>query len=74
MTPCGSRIPLDGFDVEAGEASASGERQYILTLRTSGGFAVSFSGSDADLASLGGAICGDVLPTNETQNPVRRLS
>jgi hypothetical protein len=66
--------PLDGFDVEAGEASASGKRQYILTLRTSGGFAVSFSGSDTDLASVGGAICGDVLPPNETQNPARRLS
>ena len=66
--------PLDSFNLEAGEASASGERQYILTLSTSGGFAVSFSGSDTDLASLGGAICGDLLPPDAPQNPARRLS
>src|SRR5260370_31258976 len=44
--------PIESFNIEAGEALASGARQYILTLCTSGGFAVSFSGSDTDLSSL----------------------
>jgi hypothetical protein len=66
--------PLESFNVEVGEASASGTPQYILTLCTSGGFAVSFSGSDADLASLGGAITSDVSPLPQPQNPTRRLS
>jgi hypothetical protein len=66
--------PLDSFNVEAGEALASGARQYILTLCTSGGFAVSFSGSDTDLASLVGAISSNVAPLSEPQNSSRRLS
>ena len=66
--------PLEGFNVEVGEASASGTPQYILTLSTSGGFAVSFSGSDSDLASLGGAICSDVAPLTQLKSSPRRLS
>jgi hypothetical protein len=66
--------PLESFDVEAGEALASGSRQYILTLCTSGGFAVSFSGSDTDLASLVGAISSHVVPLSPPPNSSRRLS
>jgi hypothetical protein len=66
--------PLESFNVEAGEASASGSRQYILTLSTSGGFAVSFSGSATDLASLGSAIRSDVLPLSQPRSSTRRLS
>jgi hypothetical protein len=66
--------PLESFDVEIGETSASGTPQYILTLCTSGGFAVSFSGSDSDLAALGGAICRDVTPLTQPQSSPRRLS
>jgi hypothetical protein len=66
--------PLDSFNVEAGEALASGARQYILTLCTSGGFAVSFSGSDTALASLVGAISSNVVPLDEPQNSSHRLS
>jgi hypothetical protein len=66
--------PLESFNVEVGETSATGTRQYILTLATAGGFAVSFSGSDSDLASLGGAISSDVVPLPEPSNTVRRLS
>ena len=64
--------PLESFHVELGETSGSGARQYILTLSTAGGFAVSFSGSDTDLASLGGAICNDVVPLLEPLDRVRR--
>jgi hypothetical protein len=53
---------------------ASGARQYILTLCTSGGFAVSFSGSDTDLASLVGAISNHVVPLSQPLSPSRRLS
>ena len=66
--------PLESFNVEVGETSASGTPQYILTLCTSGGFAVSFSGSDSDLASLGRAICSDVTPLTQLQISHRRLS
>jgi hypothetical protein len=66
--------PLESFNVEAGEALASGARQYILTLCTSGGFAVSFSGSDTDLASLVGAISSHVVPLSQPLSPSRRLS
>jgi hypothetical protein len=66
--------PLESVNVEAGETSAGGVRQYILTLSTVGGFAVSFSGSDTDLASLVGAICNDVVPLAEPRDPARRLS
>jgi hypothetical protein len=66
--------PLESFNVEVGETCPSGARQYILTLATAGGFAVSFSGSDTDLASLGGAICNDLTPLPQLQDPTRRLS
>jgi hypothetical protein len=66
--------PLESFTVELGETSPSGTRQYILTLSTAGGFAVSFSGSSSDLASLGGAISNDVAPLPEPSNALRRLS
>jgi hypothetical protein len=66
--------PLESFNVEAGEALASGARQYILTLCTSGGFAVSFSGSDHDLASLVGAISSNIVPFIQPENSSRRLS
>ena len=66
--------PLESFNVELGETSASGDRQYILTLSTSGGFAVSFSGSDSDLASLGGALSSDVAPLSQPTGSPRRLS
>ncbi len=66
--------PLESFNVELGEPSPAGTPQYILTLATSGGFAVSFSGSHSDLASLGGAICGDIVPLSQLTNSPRRLS
>jgi hypothetical protein len=66
--------PLESFNVEAGETSTTGTRQYILTLATAGGFAVSFSGSETDLASLGGAISNDVVPLTQPQTFPRRLS
>jgi hypothetical protein len=66
--------PLESFNVELGEPSPTGTPQYILTLATSGGFAVSFSGSHSDLTSLGGAICGDIVPLTQLTNSPRRLS
>jgi hypothetical protein len=66
--------PLESFNIEMGEPSPTGAPQYILTLGTSGGFAVSFSGSHSDLASLGGAICGAIVPLNQQTNLPRRLS
>ena len=66
--------PLEGYNVEVGETSTTGDRQYILTLSTSGGFAVSFSGSSSDMASLGGAISGDITPLSQLQSSPRRLS
>jgi hypothetical protein len=66
--------PLESFNVELGETSTTGDRQYILTLSTAGGFAVSFSGSATDLSSLGAAICTDVLPLAQHSTPSRRLS
>jgi hypothetical protein len=66
--------PLESFNVELGETSTTGDRQYILTLSTAGGFAVSFSGSDTDLSSLGAAICTAVLPFAQESIPSRRLS
>jgi hypothetical protein len=66
--------PLESFNVEVGETSAAGTPQYILTLATSGGFGVSFSGSDSDLASLGGAICSDIAPLTHPTSSPRRLS
>jgi hypothetical protein len=66
--------PLETFNVELGETSSTGTPQYILTLGTSGGFSVSFSGSQADMTSLGGAICGDIVPLSQQTNSPRRLS
>jgi hypothetical protein len=66
--------PLESFNIEAGEAPVSGARQYILTLSTVGGFAVSFSGSEHDLAALVGAISSNVVPLIQPRNSSRRLS
>lgn len=66
--------PLESFNVEVGETPASGTPQYILTLCTAGGFAVSFSGSGSDFASLGGAITSDITPLTRLQGSPRRLS
>jgi hypothetical protein len=66
--------PLESFHVEMGETSAAGTPQYILTLGTSGGFSVSFSGSHSDLTSLGSSLCGDMAPLTQQTNSPRRLS
>jgi hypothetical protein len=66
--------PLESFHVELGETSPTGNAQYILTLGTSGGFSVSFSGSHSDLTSLGSAICGDIVSVSQQTNSPRRLS
>jgi hypothetical protein len=65
---------LESFNVELGETSAAGTPQYILTLGTSGGFSVSFSGSHSDLSSLGSSLCGDIVPLSQQSPSGRRLS
>jgi hypothetical protein len=66
--------PLQDFRLELGGASAAGLQQLVLTLATTGGFSVSFSASEADMASLGGAIAKDVLPLPHREPSARRLS
>ena len=52
--------PLEHFTLEMGEIDAQGERQFILTLKTGGGFSVAFSAAAQSLACLGRSIIHDV--------------
>ncbi|MGC3980966.1 MAG: hypothetical protein QM808_06900 [Steroidobacteraceae bacterium] len=47
---------LEGFKLEAGELGESGESQFILTMHTTGDFAVSFSASTENMAALANSI------------------
>ena len=53
--------PIESYRIELGEPSAAGVPQFILTLETSGGFAVSFAASGELLGGVARSIFGDVL-------------
>ncbi|MBL8267607.1 hypothetical protein [Steroidobacter sp.] len=65
---------LEDFKVELGEPTADGQRQYILTLATHGGFEVAFSATRDSLDSLSGAIEADTLSQQAQTHQARRLS
>ncbi len=66
--------PLDRYKIELGESTADGTQQYILTLETGGGFAVSFVASAELLASFARSIFGDVLSYPVAQDHAPRVS
>ena len=51
---------LDAFKLEAGELSAERGQQFILTLRTEDGFAVSFAASEDTLSGVARSIFHDI--------------
>jgi len=65
---------LKDYKVELGQPAATGERQFILTLGTDGGFEVSFSATQDSLDSLSGAIAGDTLSHDAATYYSHRLS
>jgi hypothetical protein len=55
--------PLDTFGIELGEADADGIRQYILTLKTTGPFEISFATPAVLLGALAQSVIDQVLTT-----------
>ena len=53
--------PLDDFRLELGEPTADGVPRVILTLATTGGFAVSFSARHCELLTLAEVIANSEL-------------
>jgi hypothetical protein len=53
--------PMPRFGAERGECDAAGLLQYILTLETAAGFAVSFPATEGRLAELANAVVDDVV-------------
>jgi hypothetical protein len=66
--------PLEHFAIELGEVSAVGEQQFILTMQTDGGYAVSFSSSEDGITGLARSIFRDVLSNPLAQDVSMRLS
>jgi len=66
--------PLERYKLELGEVDWNGAQRFILTLETTGGFAVSFAGTADCLASMARTIFGDSRLRAETDSPSRQLS
>jgi hypothetical protein len=66
--------PLEGYKLELGEVDWNGAQRFILTLETTGGFAVSFAGSADCLACMARSIFGDSRMGGEAGLPSRQLS
>lgn len=62
---------LQDFKVELADTNTDGDRQFILTLATHGGFEVSFSASQESLDSLSGALAGDALSIDTAAHRAR---
>ena len=60
--------PLDRYRIELGESTPDGTQQYIVTLETGGGFAVSFVASADLLAGFARSIFGEALSYPVTQD------
>lgn len=66
--------PLEGYKLELGEVGRDGTQRFILTLETSGGFAVSFAASADCLACMARSIFGDSALRSAADHPSHRLS
>ena len=66
--------PLEHFSLELAHEGRDGVPQFMLTLETNGGFAVSFAGSADCLASLARSIFGDSTLRSEAELQSHRLS
>lgn len=66
--------PLEQFSLELAHEGRDGLQQFMLTLETKGGFAVSFVGSADRLVSLARSIFGDTTLRSEADLPAHRLS
>ena len=65
--------PLERYKLELGEVDWNGAQRFILTLETTGGFAVSFAGSADCLACMARSIFGDSRLRSEADSPSRQL-
>ncbi|HTR01207.1 MAG TPA: hypothetical protein VMH83_14500 [Candidatus Acidoferrum sp.] len=52
--------PLTCIDLEFGNKGSDGQQQFIMTLETTGGFAVSFVTSESELTDLACAIFSEI--------------
>ena len=66
--------PLDHWRMEQGERGPGGERQYILTVGTDGGFKVSFAAAADALVDIARSIFGGVGYEELVEEPRPRLS
>jgi hypothetical protein len=66
--------PLQDFNVEQGKRNSAGTEQFILTLQTSEGFAVSFSATENQLAALVTVVVDEVQPLESAPVPAIRYS
>jgi hypothetical protein len=65
--------PLESFVLELGEIDANGRQQIILTMKTGGGFSVSFGGSEEAMTGLGRSLVHDIVtdPLSHTPSLLR---